>query len=285
MLLKKVLGRLCCVSLALTCGAAVNNRADAEELPRWELGVGLGALSLPDYRGSDESSHRAVPLPYFVYRLEWLTADREGLRADFFKSDAFEVTLSFSGFAPFFSDDNTAREGMPDLNYMLELGPSLDVRLWRSAGGDHRVGLVLPVRAAIELDGGLRYQGWTFTPRLAWSYQPSNYSDWKLIVQAGLLYGSQRYNHYFYSVDDQYATASRPAYQATSGYAGAMAQVALSRRFGDFRIIGFLRGDNLDGATFEDSPLVKTRNNLTAGFFLTWTFMESEDRVQSGRLL
>jgi MipA family protein len=285
MLLKKVLGRLCCVNLALTCGAAVNNRADAEELPRWELGVGLGALSLPDYRGSDESSHRAVPLPYFVYRLEWLTADREGLRADFYKSDAFEVTLSFSGFAPFFSNDNMAREGMPDLNYMVELGPSLDVRLWRSAGGDHRLGLVLPVRAAIELERGLRYQGWTFTPRLAWTYQPSNHSDWKLIVQAGLLYGSQRYNQYFYSVDDQYATASRPAYQATSGYAGAMAQVALSRRFGDFRIIGFLRGDNLDGATFEDSPLVKTRNNLTAGFFLTWTFMESEDRVQSGRLL
>jgi len=285
MLLKKVLGRLCCVNLALTGGAAVNNRADAEELPRWELGVGLGALSLPDYRGSDESSHRAVPLPYFVYRLEWLTADREGLRADFYKSDAFEVTLSFSGFAPFFSNDNMAREGMPDLNYMVELGPSLDVRLWRSAGGDHRLGLVLPVRAAIELEGGLRYQGWTFTPRLAWSYRPSNHNDWNLIVQAGLMYGSQRYNQYFYSVDDQYATASRPAYQATSGYAGAMAQVALSRRFGDFRIIGFLRGDNLDGATFEDSPLVKTRNNLTAGFFLTWTFMESEDRVQSGRLL
>jgi len=285
MLLKKVLGRLCCVNLALTGGAAVNNRADAEELPRWELGVGLGALSLPDYRGSDESSHRAVPLPYFVYRLEWLTADREGLRADFYKSDAFEVTLSFSGFAPFFSNDNMAREGMPDLNYMVELGPSLDVRLWRSAGGDHRLGLVLPVRAAIELEGGVRYQGWTFTPRLAWSYRPSNHNDWNLIVQAGLMYGSQRYNQYFYSVDDQYATASRPVYQATSGYAGAMAQVALSRRFGDFRIIGFLRGDNLDGATFEDSPLVKTRNNLTAGFFLTWTFMESEDRVQSGRLL
>jgi len=285
MLLKKPMGRVCWFSLVLACGAAVSNRADAEELPRWELGVGLGALSLPDYRGSDESSHRGVPLPYFVYRLEWLTADREGLRADFYKSDAFEVTLSFSGFAPFFSDDNTAREGMPDLNYMVELGPSLDVRLWRSAGGDHRLGLVLPVRAAVELEGGVHYQGWTFTPRLAWSYRPSNHSDWNLIVQAGLMYGSQRYNQYFYSVDDQYATASRPAYQATSGYAGAMAQVALSRRFGDFRIIGFLRGDNLDGATFEDSPLVKTRNNVTAGFFLTWTFMQSEDRVQSGRHL
>lgn len=271
--------------LALTCGAAVSNRADAEELPRWELGVGLGALSLPDYRGSDESSHRAVPLPYFVYRLEWLTADREGLRADFYKSDAFEVTLSFSGFAPFFSDDNEARAGMPSLNYMLELGPSIDVRLWRSADGNQRLGLVLPVRAAVELDGGVRYQGWTFTPRLAWSYRPSNHSDWNLILQAGPMYGSQRYNQYFYSVNDQYATASRPAYHATSGYAGGMAQVALSRRFGDIRIIGFVRGDNLDGATFEDSPLVKTRNNVTAGFFVTWTFMKSEDRVQSGRPL
>jgi outer membrane scaffolding protein for murein synthesis (MipA/OmpV family) len=97
------------------------------------------------------------------------------------------------------------------------------------------------------------------------------------------MYGSQRYNQYFYSVDAQYAKAGRPAYHATSGFAGSMAQVALSRRFGDIRIIGFVRGDDLAGATFEDSPLVKTRNNVTAGFFLTWTFMQSKDRVQSGR--
>ena len=36
--------------------------------PLWELGLGVAALRLPDYRGSDQSSTYLLPLPYVVYR-------------------------------------------------------------------------------------------------------------------------------------------------------------------------------------------------------------------------
>lgn len=263
---------------------AISNTAGAEELPRWELGLGLAALSLPDYRGSDESSNRVFPIPYFVYRLDWLNADRDGLRANFLKTDALDVTLSVSGYAPIFSSGNRARQDMPDLGYMMELGPSLDVKLWRSAAGNQKLALVLPVRAAVGLEGGARYQGWTFNPRLTLNWTPANHPQWNFIVQAGPMYGSARYNQHFYGVDEQYATPTRPVYRASSGYAGSSVQVALSRQLGDFRAVAYIRLDDLHGASFEESPLVKTRNNTTVGVFFTWTFLRSAERVQTGRL-
>ncbi|MFZ1980807.1 MAG: hypothetical protein WAU61_05820, partial [Smithella sp.] len=39
-----------------------------EEKPLWELGVGLGLLQMPDYRGSDENRLYVLPYPYVIYR-------------------------------------------------------------------------------------------------------------------------------------------------------------------------------------------------------------------------
>jgi len=50
----------------------------AGELPRWELGLGLAGLSIPDYRGSDEQRGYLLPLPYVQYRGEIFQIDREG---------------------------------------------------------------------------------------------------------------------------------------------------------------------------------------------------------------
>jgi outer membrane scaffolding protein for murein synthesis (MipA/OmpV family) len=40
--------------------------------PLWEAGLGIGAVTFPDYRGSDESQVYPVPVPYFVYRGKFL---------------------------------------------------------------------------------------------------------------------------------------------------------------------------------------------------------------------
>jgi outer membrane protein len=56
--------------------------------PLWELGLGVAALRLPDYRGSDQSSTYLLPLPYVVYRGEWLRtgADAATLTSTFTRS-------------------------------------------------------------------------------------------------------------------------------------------------------------------------------------------------------
>ncbi len=96
----------------------------AEEHPLWELGVGVGAITLPDYRGSDESHTYVLPVPYFVYRGEHLKADRNGVRGMLYDSDKVDLNISISGTIPVHSKDNAARRGMADLKPAIEVGPT-----------------------------------------------------------------------------------------------------------------------------------------------------------------
>ena len=64
------------------------------EKPLWELGLGVGGLYLPDYRGSDQSQGYLAPLPVLVYRGTWFKSDREGTRAMLAGIMAFHVTAA-----------------------------------------------------------------------------------------------------------------------------------------------------------------------------------------------
>src|SRR5690349_18225110 len=72
--LKSLAGCALALSVAL-CPAL----SQAEEKPLWEAGLGVGAVTFPDYRGSDQANVYPLPLPYFIYRGKFLKADREGL--------------------------------------------------------------------------------------------------------------------------------------------------------------------------------------------------------------
>lgn len=259
----------------------------AEEKPRWELGLGAGGITMPDYRGSDESRYYLLPFPYFAYRLDWLKADRNGVRATLFDSDQVELNLSLGATPPVRSKKNRAREGMPDLKPMIEVGPSLDFNLWRSAGGSGKLDLRMPLRAAFEARSNPRAAGWVFAPRLNLDLTglglPEGAKDgWRLGLLAGPLFADRRQHAYFYGVEDQYATADRPAYQARGGYGGMQYLAALSRKYGKTWFGAYVRYDNLNGAVFADSPLVRKRSYFTAGFALTWTFAQSAEMIETG---
>ena len=132
---------ICSAVLALSTPGA-----HAEEKPLWEFGLGAGAIAFPDYRGSDEARVYPVPVPYFVYRGPFLKADRDGLRGKLFNREYVELDLSVGATIPVNSSDNAARRGMPDLKPTLELGPSVEVHLWRSADRDVKFDLVMPLR-------------------------------------------------------------------------------------------------------------------------------------------
>jgi hypothetical protein len=80
-------------------------------------------------------------------------------------------------------------------------------------------------------------------------------------------------------VEPQYATRTRPAYQAGGGYAGVQFLVALTKRFPKYWVGSFVRYDNLSGASFSDSPLVLRNSYFAAGIALAWILGESSTRV------
>jgi outer membrane protein len=250
--------------------------AHAQDQPLWELGIGAAALRFPDYRGSAKQRSYLLPVPVFAYHGEFFQSDRERLRGLFYRSDRLEIEVSISGSVPVRSNDNPAREGMPDLDPTLEIGPALNVKLVQSARETLR--LRLPVRGLVASDfHSLHGAGVVANPNLNLDVRLDE--GWRLGFVAGALFGDRRNHGYYYDVAPQFARAGRPAYDAPGGYSGAQLIAAVSKRFGPYFVAGFVKQDLLRGAVFEASPLVQRRENTSVGIALTWTFAQSEKRV------
>ena len=240
----------------------------------------MAGLHFPHYRGSDQTRNYALPAPYFVYRGDFLKADRHGLRGVFLKNDWVDLNLSVAASLPVDSKDNRARAGMPDLKPAIELGPSLHLTMWRSEDRRMKLDARFPLRGAMTMESSPRFIGTQFFPHLNVDvHDPAGFRGWNLGVLAGPVYTDGRYNRYFYEVAPTYATASRPAYTPGGGYAGMQFLAALSKRYPKFWVGGFARYDTLRNAAFESSPLVTSKRYAAAGFGISWILGESAERV------
>ena len=251
-----------------------------EEGPVWEAGIGASALTLPDYRGSAKSRGYLLPLPYLVYRGPYFSVDRGGLRAELLDKGRLEMDFSVNLSVPVRSDGNPARAGMPNLRPALEIGPQLLADLWVSSSGRTSLQLQLPLRYAFALSTDTRDAGFVFHPRLG--LDTADFGGYRGLyagLAVGPMFATARQHDYFYTVDPQYATATRPAYQAPGGYSGMQLTMSLSKRFPKHWFGAFVRADWLKGAVFEDSPLVTRKTTVAAGFAISWIFAESADRI------
>ena len=254
--------------------------AVAEEKPLWEAGLGVAAMRIPAYRGSDQGRNLVFPLPYFVYRGEFLKADRNGVRGQLFESEDVDLTISAALSPPASSRKIRARIGMPDLDANFEIGPQIDFSLWRDIRHSRQLKFQMPVRAAFTLDRRPQSIGWVAHPRLNLDMaDPPGLKGWNFGFQFGPLFGDRRQHAYFYSVDAAYATIDRPAYRARGGYSGMEYLLGGSRRFSGYWLGAFVRYDNLEKARFVDSPLVRTRHYFVVGMAVSWILSESSTRV------
>ncbi|MDP3538222.1 MAG: MipA/OmpV family protein [Azonexus sp.] len=252
----------------------------AEEKPLWEVGAGVAAFSFPMYRGSDQTNNFLMPVPLFTYHGDFFKADRHGIRGSFFDSDFVDLTVSFALSPPVASKDINARTGMTDLEATFEIGPQVDLTFWRSENRARFVKLLMPLRAAFTVEGSPKDIGWVFHPKLNMDITDlPNLPGWNLGMLAGPLFGDKRQHAYYYSVESQYATMGRPAYEAKAGYAGMQFLVSMSKRFPKYWVGSFVRYDNLSGAAFEDSPMVRQKDYFAAGLVVTWIIGESSTRV------
>jgi outer membrane scaffolding protein for murein synthesis (MipA/OmpV family) len=234
------------------------------ERPLWELGLGLGGLSLPDYRGAGTRSQYLLPLPYVIYRGDRLRADRDGARAVLVDAPSWAIDLSLAASPPARNRDGGIRAGMDDLPATVEIGPSASINLWRTARRDLQLQLRLPLRAVFTLERSPRSVGAVFLPQLHLD-SPSLDGGWRLGLQSSPVFGTAGHHRHYYGVADSEALPERPAYQARSGYGGWQTLGALSRRIGAHWVGAFVRHDHVGGAVFADSPLVERRSGWSVG--------------------
>ncbi len=260
---------------------AVTLPALAEEKPLWEFGIGAALINFPDYRGADQRTTYLLPYPYVVYRGDILKVDGDRIRGLFFESERLQLDVSASGSVPADSGDNEARRGMPDLDPTFEIGPALFVNLARARDRRWDLDLRLPFRLVYRTDlSYLHYTGWIFNPHLNYDLHgvwPA--PGWNFGVSSGPLFAARRYHEYFYDVGAAFATPERPEFHAAGGYSGFRTTFALSKRFERYWVGAFIRYDALSGARFEDSPLVKSKNDVSAGIGVTWILKQSQRMV------
>lgn len=255
------------------------SEASGEELPLFELGLGLGGIHQPYYVGSSQQRTIAFPVPLPIYRGSIFKSDDQGTRADLLQNSVLDLDLSAEFNFPIDSDDVDLREGMDDIGSVLQLGPSLEVKLHKSEQAQWSLGL--PLRASFELsEDGVEERGFTFSPTLFYTRQFAvGQQKWRGRASLGASFATNRYHDLYYGVREPFAAQGRRQYEAGGGFAGLRAQLSF-RSLNRKRLwVGFIRYDDLQGAAFDDSPLVETTGSLTVGFIYARMLWRSRETV------
>ena len=236
----------------------------------WELGVGLGDINAPLYPGTNERKNYLLPYPYFKLETDYIKID-EGIQAFLFKSQNVRLDITLDLGLPVNSDDSSLRSGMPKLNTVFQMGPSLEITLLGGKKEPSELRLELPLRTAIATDiKNTENIGWLFEPRISYEKNRLINDSWTYSVTAGLRYASKDYHAYYYDVEAQYATAQRPVFYADKGFTAYLLDAASTYRHNNIIYWVFARHLNLKDSEYAASPLVNDSSYFMLGAGITW---------------
>jgi len=250
--------------------------------PLWELGVAAGGFYSPDYPAADKNSLHGLALPYLIYRGEFFRMGRDSIaKGVFVDNDYTELNVSLAASFNANSSDNNARRGMPDLDYLAEIGPQLKIKIGELYGG--KTELQLPVRAVFSTDfGRVDHRGWLFNPKLSHERKNIFKSGIDMSSSIGSSFATKKLHDYFYRVEPRFATATRPAYEADGGYLGSDITFGLSYGITDrIRAYAGWRAGYYGGSANEESPLFRQKVNASIYAGFTWSIYQSSTRVTS----
>lgn len=243
--------------------------------PLIEAGISGGLGYVPDYPAAEQGRMRYLLFPVFHLRGKVLRSDDEdGSRARLLHNSLVALELSASGSFPVSSDDNHARAGMDDLEWLGELGPRAFVYLYNNDGTTARASLSVRGGFSTDFASG-HYRGLTLTPGIAYDQRRFVADFLTLTARINPQWTSREMQEYFYEVPTADALPTRPAYRANAGYIGTYATLALWYEPGTY---GIFAGGSVafhDGAANVGSPLFKERVSYAGFCGFRWYFFKS----------
>lgn len=258
---------------------------DNEAPALWELRfAGFGRYA-PVYPGADESDLTVLPIPIPVYRGSFLSFGEnldQVARGDITETRRMRVGLDLDFTFGESSENIAVRRGMPDLDFMIELGPELELRLSDRTPEQGEFFMAMQLRAAISLDGlSTSSRGYALSPELEYRRDQAFGGDNVLSLRFRPTWASDAYMDYYYEVEPRFATAFRAAFDANSGYLGSRLTAALTRQINEKLILGISASWYLNhGAENETSPLFRSNSGASIQVALVRTLAESQRRAK-----
>lgn len=265
--------------------SVVNSRSSTRfSKPVWEVGVGAGYISGYDYPASNDVNKRFVALPFFVYRTSSFRLGDGGVRAVAIERPRIKLDLSVGGSLNASSTGNSIRDGMPDLDYLFEIGPQLEMRWFdrKMPSGGRLLGRISSeLRAVFATDfKSVDFQGVVAEAGAGVFYRHVRGSKIDLFSALNLTYADERMQDYFYQVDEVYELAERPSYDADGGFLQTRLVAGLALQpLKNVRLFLAASTGLFNGASNEQSPLFETRHSTGLAAGLVWTIKTSDRRV------
>jgi outer membrane scaffolding protein for murein synthesis (MipA/OmpV family) len=257
----------------------------APEEPLWELRLGGTALYGPVYPGSSESKLNGVGAPLFIYRGDRIRFGEYGaVRAIAAENKTFELDVSLD--AAYSAEDAEARAGMPDLDYLFQVGPQA---LWHisdtgwTTEGRTEITAFLPVRGVASSDfKSIDHVGLLAEPSIMFrrQYNTDLRQSWN--VQLFASFADEGLMDYWYQVDPAFATAVRPAYDARGGYLATGLKASWTRELtDDFQVYLTYQGRWFAGASNDSSPLLERDVTHAVSISFVWKALRSTRRARN----
>ena len=258
----------------------VSLSAFSKEKPLWEIGVGAGSVYQPYYVGTKQSRNVFFPVPIPIYRGDVFKSDDDGVRAEIIKDKRFRLNLSAGFNLAVDSDEVDLREGLDDIDHQFQIGPTLELTISKAQG--YKWWLNFPLRASVSIGGnGLDGSGFTVSPSVnfARDFQVFN-TVWTAKTSLEAQFGTSKYHDIYYSISEEFASDIRPAFNSGGGYSGS--NLLLSFRSNNYKRLWlwFVRYENIDGAKFDDSPLVETNYGVSLGLIYSRYLFKSKRTVK-----
>lgn len=253
--------------------------------PVWEVGIGGGYFEGFDYPASKDPNKRTLVLPYFTYRSPMVRVSGGKLQAIAVENPRLKIDLSVGGSFNAKSEGNSARQDLPDLDFLFEFGPQIEYRLIdRKSLNDSRSKLSWDtyLRGVFSTDfSSIEPSGVILGTRLRFRQTNIFNTPVDFIARFGPVWTTRELQDYFYAVPRRFATAERPAYEAKSGYLGSDLFYGFAIRFNEHvRVFVANKVGFYSGAANQDSPLFEIDRSSTFLLGFVWSINQSKQRIK-----
>ncbi len=208
-----------------------------------------------------------------------MRADEDGgMRGRLIKKKHYEINISLGGALPANSKENVTRNGMPNLDTMIELGPGLIIHLIKNK--NTKLKLNIPIRFAISTDlTKVDDRGLVFNPLLFYIHKDFFIKKAIFFASLSVRFASRQFHKFFYQVGSEFRTPERPSYKARAGYLGTSLNLGIGHTFKKnyMSFIG-VRHSYFASSANINSPLLVNKSNTSLAIGFIWWGWSSEKK-------